>query len=294
MGTHLPYHPPRHAIERCAPDVIRNKQLQRYLQRFNSDIYGWLAPLAGEIDDERKAAIDGMYNAEVFAQDEHVGKFLDQLREKGTLDNTILIIAADHGEHMGEKQLVGHLFSVYNELVHVPLIIHDPTGNMPAGTEVDQVVSTRRLFHTILTAADLANEAEERYSLAQSAASDPDGGIVFSEGVPPQNVVNLLQRRLPHLVRDRNCDQTRRAVLDGELKLIKTGDDTNLELYRITDDPNERRNIHDMAPERVQALCDHLLTFVSDASTAAPAAESIEEDTDPELRRRLHDLGYIE
>ncbi len=294
MGTHMPYHPPRHTIERFAPHILHDKAARRYLRRFNSDIYGWLAPLAGDIDEERKATIDGMYNAEVAAQDEQVGRFLQLLRSSKALDNTMVIICADHGDHLGEKQLVGHLFSVYNELVHVPLIIRDPAGNFARGTSREDLVSTRRLFHTVLTAAGLSSPAEERFTLARSAAADPDGGLVFAEGVPPQNVVHLLQRRQPDLVRNRNCDQTRRAVLHGEHKLIATGDNQHLELYRVLDDPRERYNLHDVAPDQAHMLREHLQTFVQHAGMTAPAAEVIEEETDPEIRRRLRDLGYLE
>jgi arylsulfatase A-like enzyme len=235
-----------------------------------------------------------MYNAEVFNQDEQVGRFLQHLRSSGNLDNTLLIVVADHGDHLGEKQLVGHLFSVYNELVRVPLLIRDPAGDFARGATVDQVVSTRRLFHTILTTAGLADPAEQSLTLAQSAAADPDGGFVFTEGVPPQNVVNLLQRRRPELLRDRNCDQTRRAVLNNEHKLITTGDGDALELYRLIDDPSESHNLHTVAPDEARALHHHLHTFVTQASTNAPVAEQVEDDTDDDLRRRLRDLGYIE
>lgn len=293
MGTHMPYHPPRQAMERFAPHVLHSKTARTYLRRFNSDVYGWLAPLAGKIDAERKAIIDGMYNAEVYNQDEHVGRFLHQLRSSGRLDNTLLIIVADHGDHLGEKQLVGHLFSLYNELVHVPLLIRDPHGDLARGATVEQVMSTRRLFHTMLTAAGMATAAEERYSLAQSAAADPDGGIVFMEGVPPQNVVNLLQRRQPDLIRNRHCDQTRRAVVDATYKLIKTGEH-EVELYRLQDDPAEQHNLHTAEPEQARILRERLHLFVTHASYTAPTAEQIDEETDPEVRRRLRDLGYIE
>src|SRR5258708_27440782 len=45
MGTHMPYHPPRRFVERFAPHVLQDNTSQHYLRRFNSDLFGWLAPL---------------------------------------------------------------------------------------------------------------------------------------------------------------------------------------------------------------------------------------------------------
>jgi arylsulfatase A-like enzyme len=294
MGTHMPYHPPRPAMERFAPHVLNSKAARRYLRRYNSDIYGWLAPLAGTIDEEHKAIIDEMYNAEVYAQDALVGQFVQQLRDSGVLDNTLLLVVADHGDHLGEKELLGHVFSLYNELVHVPLLIRDPSGDFERGSTVEHTVSTRRLHHTILSAAGAAEPAEARLSLAHRAENDPDRGRVFSEGVPPENVVNLLRRREPELIRRRHCDQTRRAVMHEDLKLIQTGDDSNIELYSLRDDPYEQHNLVTDMSDEARRLRQQLHTFVASARDVAPDAEKVLDETDPVLSRRLRDLGYIE
>jgi hypothetical protein len=93
MGTHMPYHPPRRYIEQFAPHVLRDRDARNFLQRFNSDVYGWLAPLTGALDEPQKKTLDGMYDAEVAAQDAQLGRFLDQLRQAGRLDNTLVVIA---------------------------------------------------------------------------------------------------------------------------------------------------------------------------------------------------------
>jgi arylsulfatase A-like enzyme len=103
MGTHMPYHPPRRYIEQFAPHVLRDRDARNFLQRFNSDVYGWLAPLTGALDEPQKKTLDGMYDAEVAAQDAQLGRFLDQLRQAGRLDNTLVVICADHGEHLGKS-----------------------------------------------------------------------------------------------------------------------------------------------------------------------------------------------
>jgi arylsulfatase A-like enzyme len=302
MGVHMPYQPPRRFVERFAPHVLRDKHARRYLRRFNSDIYGWYAPLADDIDEERKATLDGMYNAEVAYQDEQIHTFIEKLRTSGVLDNTILVVCSDHGDHLGEKQLVGHVFSSYNELVRVPLFIRDPAGDLPRGTCVNQFVSTRRIFHTLLTTAGLASEAEQQLSLAQSPASDPDGGTVFAEAYPSDQVVKMLQRRLPELIQARGCHQTRRAICSDQHKLIRTGE-KHLELYSMVDDPSESLNLRDILPERVEAMQDRLDAFVRQADDMAAVTTEYSQAHDAasgngyddrEVQRRLRDLGYLE
>ncbi|NJP07012.1 MAG: sulfatase [Chloroflexaceae bacterium] len=293
MQVHMPYHPPKPFVQRFAPDVLQDKQARRYLRRFNSDIYGWYAPLTTEISDSEKAILDGMYNAEVAYQDSEVGSFLRTLKAHGVLDNTLLMVCADHGDHLGEKQLVGHLFSSYNELVHVPLMVRDPSGSFPRGHTVDSFVSTRRIYHTALAAAGLADAQEQDLSLAQSATADPDRGTVFSEAFPANQVVNMLVRRQPELVRERLCDQTRRAVCSGKHKLIQTGEQ-HLELYSMVHDPTEQVNLRDMLPEQVDVLEQQLQSFVDESGQRGFSAEQTSDADDPQVRRRLRDLGYLE
>ncbi len=290
MGVHLPYHPTRTAMERFAPEVLHDKQRLRYLHRFNGDIYGWLAPLVGEIEPEHKALIDSMYNAEIATQDEHLGRFFGSLRGHGKLDDTLVIVVADHGDHLGEKKLLGHLFSLYNELIHVPLIIRDPHGDLVRGSTAAHPISTRRLYHTVLAAAGLAQPDEYAFSLAARPQADPDRGIVFAEGIPPDNVVSLIQRRQPHLARERHCELPRRAVIAEHHKLIQTGT-LRTELYDLQHDSAEMHNLADAQPARVQRLQQHLRHLHQQPRATA---QQIEAESDSLLTRRLRDLGYIE
>ncbi|MBE9076915.1 sulfatase-like hydrolase/transferase [Romeria aff. gracilis LEGE 07310] len=294
MGVHMPYHPPRSQVERFAPHVLKDRQARSYLRRFNSDVYGWLAPLAGMLDEPQKATLDGMYDAEVAHQDSLVGAFFDQLARAGRLDNTLVIVCADHGEHLGEKRMIGHSLSIYNELIQVPLIIRGPQSGFAKGTYRDDVVSTRRLFHTVLTAAGLATPEEAALSLDAPPAELTDESV-FAEAVPPQNVLKLIQKRQPELVRSHACDQARRAVWSGQHKLIETGSQT-LELYDFLTDPQEDLDLSEILPEQVEALQESLEGFRADAdqhSQVFTQAQATGFDH-PEVRRRLQDLGYLE
>ena len=289
MGVHLPYHPQREYVARHAPEVLKSQAARSYLRQFNSDVFGWLSPLTQAISPDHQQILSGMYNAEVAQQDAAVGTFFQRLQARGTLDQTLVIACADHGELLGEKSLVGHSISLYNQLTHVPLIIRDPSGDFTAGAAHRHVVSTRRIFQTALTAAGIASEAEQRHSLAQPATNDPDHGTALSDGFPLQNVLHMLEKRRPQLVTDRRVDQNRRAVIHDRYKLILTGEN-GVELFDIHDDPTEETNLSAILPEVTEDLQARLDASVPAFDHAGVSAAS----DDPQLRKRLHDLGYLE
>lgn len=294
MGTHMPYHPPRQYVERFAPHVIEDRNARHFLRRFNNDVYGWLAPLTGALDEAQKKTLDGMYDAEVAYQDSLLGQFFERLQQSGRLDHTLVVICADHGEHLGEKQFMGHSLSIYNELIQVPLIIHDPSGQLAQGTVAHQAVSTRRVFHTVLQSAGLATPEETHLSLLDPEAAGVEQ--VFAEAIPPQNVLNLMQKRQPQLVRDLACDQPRRAVWMGHHKLIETGTQ-QVELYDVYTDPRENLNLSAILPENVEVLQDCLQAFAGDIDGYGGSAAMVQRAPgydDPEVQKRLQDLGYLE
>lgn len=293
MQTHMPYRPPQRFIGHFAPHVLHDKKAQRYLHRFNSDVFGWLAPLAEPLDEMNKKTLNGMYCAEVAFEDEQVGDFLAKLRAAGRLDHTLLIVAADHGEHLGEKRFIGHSLTAYEELVHVPLMIRDPRGDFPRSTNVDSFISTRRIFHTILDAASIATEDEQKFTLARNTYDDPDKGVVFAEAIPAANTLHLLERHAPQLMRERHCDLPRRAVFRWQHKLITTGDGQR-ELFDVFNDPGEENNLCAILPEQVEMMQDLLAAFLNGTDAAQLAAAPEDEFDDPEIERRLQDLGYLE
>ncbi|GIV84326.1 MAG: sulfatase [Candidatus Roseilinea sp.] len=292
MDTHMPYHAPRRLVERFAPQFFRNRELQAYLRRFNSDAFGWLAPLEDEIAPEHKALLDGMYDAQAAWQDEMVGAFFDRLRASGALERALFIVTSDHGEHLGERQLVGHTISLYNELIHVPLLVRDPTGEFAPGTCVNHFVSSRRLFHTALAAAGIASPVERALSLVNVGANDPEQGEAFSEAVLPLNVQHMLIRRKPELARRRGADRRRIAVCSERYKLIQTGAD-HFELYDLSRDPGETENLCDQLPARVEALRERLRAFALQQSGRQATEQAVTSD-DPLVLNRLRDLGYLE
>ena len=72
--------------------------------------------------------LKALYDSEISFTDEYIGKLLDKLKELRLYDNTLIIFTADHGEGFLERgdYWIGHTKTLYQELIHVPLIIKLP------------------------------------------------------------------------------------------------------------------------------------------------------------------------
>lgn len=99
-----------------------------------------------------RARIEALYDNEVDFSDVHLGRFLEHLRAKGTLDDTLLVVTSDHGDEFWEHGSVGHGHSLYDELVHVPLIVRYPPL-FPAGLQIPEGVDQVDIFPTLVDAA---------------------------------------------------------------------------------------------------------------------------------------------
>lgn len=89
------------------------------------------------------------YQAAISHLDEQLGRLLNDLLVGGVLENTLVIITADHGEEFMEHGVIGHGHSLYSQSVRVPLIMVWP-GHLPAGVRVREPVSLDRVAATIL------------------------------------------------------------------------------------------------------------------------------------------------
>jgi arylsulfatase A-like enzyme len=120
---------------------------------------------------EEAQAMRELYEAAIAQLDAEVGRLLGVLEKRGVLDNTIVVIAGDHGEEFGEHGVMGHGNSLYRPALRVPLVIALP--GRTAGSTVKDVVSLRDIAATIVGAAGLDHASPfPGYSLV-AFADDP-------------------------------------------------------------------------------------------------------------------------
>jgi arylsulfatase A-like enzyme len=101
------------------------------------------------LDSSRIALARRAYDDCILSLDRELGGLVEELKRRGLYERTMLIITADHGEQFGEHGQFGHGLSLYQDEVHVPLLVVYPPG-VPAGMVVSEPVSLRNLPATIV------------------------------------------------------------------------------------------------------------------------------------------------
>lgn len=107
-----------------------------------------------QIVDEAFGLYRDSYDSCIADLDRQVGLLLDELDRRGSLENTLVIVTSDHGEHLGEHGLLGHSLSLYRPEVHVPLLVIPPSQSSAARI-VNEPVSLREIPATIAEWVDL-------------------------------------------------------------------------------------------------------------------------------------------
>lgn len=321
METHLPFWPPGEFIDQVAPYFRRSREARNILRTWNREAYRWAAPLPEPLGELESQVLNDLYDAEVAYQDSYLGALLDLIVARNLMRDTLTVIVADHGDGLGDHNYFGHAFVAYEELVHVPLIVHWPE-QYAAGKRIDTPVSTRRVYHTMLEAAGRTPDAAEqllanpkydqpvvkRLSLKSTAAGkDPEQQTAFAEVYPPMNFVRAIEQRQPELLEAFRCLELRRAAVRqtpqmgstekaDPLKLIRIGE-SDAELYNLRQDPGEITNLVASKPETELAMDKLISLMVNRAEREGrqtTGGTAIEVEGDEQLLQRLRGLGYME
>ena len=104
-----------------------------------------------------RMAID-VYDDCISYLDRRLGMLLQELSRRGVLDNTLVIVTSDHGEHLGDHLLFFHGCSLYRQLVQVPLVIVD-NKSVPSGRVVAEPVSLCDVPATVVDLLGLGRDA---------------------------------------------------------------------------------------------------------------------------------------
>ncbi|MFT5429824.1 MAG: choline-sulfatase [Myxococcota bacterium] len=166
------------------------------------------------------------YDHEIAFTDHHIGRVLKAISGHASADQTAIMITSDHGEAFGEHKTAFHGFSVYEDQLRVPLIVHVP-GQEPQ--RIKKRVGLIDLTPTVLDLMGVALPKDEKPLQGRSWRPDIEGRPL------PQRLIYSERPRGPH-------SGGMRALIDGDWKLIWRAAGNRYELYDLVADPGELDN----------------------------------------------------
>jgi arylsulfatase A-like enzyme len=241
---HEPWDPPESYLKRAAPQFAGKK----LILPDPGDVEGYLT--AGEMDNIR-----GLYAGVIAFVDECVGRFLDEVRRLGMFENTLIVVATDHGEPFGDHGIVRKARPwAYEELAHTFLMIREPSGGGVA--RVESYTQQTDITATILEFLSIPPpDWMTSRSLLPLIVGREEKVREFSVCCHYDASLNL-----------RQDDWSYHYFLEGRgtkregSKLVKDGP----ELYNLRDDPTEHNNLIAQEPDRAREMDRRLREFTEE------------------------------
>ncbi|MCK6505322.1 sulfatase [Myxococcota bacterium] len=225
--------------------------------------------------EEYNALFKQVYTAAVFDADRYVGQVLAALEKAGHADDTIVVLTADHGELLGEHNVLGHGSYVYEGLSHVPLIVRAP-GQSPKRVS-DRVGRTIDIAPTVLDWLDLEKK-------------QPKGWQGLSLFTAAPGLTAVVER-----------DSMVAFTTDGQYKIVENRENTSLlRAYDLEADPGEQASVAEAGGAWIEALRKAATKWRN--STLMPGQEVLQtrqviQKTDKDKEEELdmlRALGYVE
>jgi arylsulfatase A-like enzyme len=267
MDAHFPYVPP-------AP---YNTQFPGKRARMTQDILEAEQTIITTGHDqpaEYRPHCVSQYDGGIAYMDAQVGRVVDWLKRENAYDNTMIVVASDHGESFGERSRVGHANSPYQNLLHVPLLVKFPRGGQ-TGVE-RRPVSLIDVAPSILAAAQAPVPATMQ---GRNLAAAGEPRVLYGETFP----CPVMQPP----VCPGGC--TAKAIIAWPMKYISSSNGKR-ELFDLSNDPNEQTNLFIRQQERATQLDGDLTAWRKNLPTQTRQTKEV----DPEKLKQLKGLGYIQ
>jgi arylsulfatase len=260
----------------------QSKTGNTYLNKYRGERL-WRKARNGELTTEEHDRLRALYREEVAYTDECLGDLLAGLRERDCFEDTLVVLTADHGEQFGEHGTYSHPHQLYDELIHVPLVVRDPhgtTGVVATPTELLDVFPS--------VCARLAVEPP------QNLAGTPSPGFTDVPAVDEDTADNASDP--PAIVSEANLtpDYTG-CIRTARWKYIRDEAAEKL-LFDLEADADEQENRLDEEPGRAADLEARLDAHLDSSRRAVGPERDVRrrEISDTAVSDRLEDLGYLE
>ena len=219
QAPHAPYAPPRGWRSPTQP----SPRARGELGVLRDPMAGWKY-MSGvlTLTDETIELYRQRYADEIRYVDFRIGQLISALETFGVLDDTLVIVLGDHGEHLGEHRLLYHHYSLGEPIIHVPLVMRFPHC-LPTGATYDPFVSHVDLLPTILELLAMPDGASSRCRGRSFASLVNEPRSVIAEYERPQIALARLRQVAPGLDTTLyNC--ALKAICDRDYKYVASSD----------------------------------------------------------------------
>lgn len=286
METHDPFAPPLSARMKCWRDlgrVLRGPLMARHIFRhdrlFAGGPQGW-------------QYLNDLYDASARYSDMLVERLIKHLRKLGALDNTIIIVCADHGDFLGERGHLYHSAGLGEAVLRIPLILWGPDF-MKTGTIGPGLIQLRDVPHTLCRLLNIDDLQYGAYStmpyvdlIAESSVAGDRVAYVerprwdFPEGSPIPGWTGF----------EGELNRSLRLVRDAEWEYLEY-ENGEQALYHVAKDAAETANLCDAECE----LAAHYRARMGEIrqGLSLQFEQTTNEDLTPDVQSRLRDLGYL-
>lgn len=215
----------------------------------------------------------GRYAAGVHAFDRRLQTLFDYLGDSNLDRSTVVALTADHGEELFEHGGWAHGMKLYDDQLHVPLIVRTPEQGM-SGRTVDGLMGLIDVAPTLLEYA----------------------GVAVPAGMKGKSQADALRGKVKRIKREAvfasavKWEPKMRSVRTDRYKLIDSSPDVATLVFDVTKDPTEQRPLK--GADDVTSKLRGLLASHRKATSAAPKAKPGKAKVDKATQERLRALGY--
>lgn len=250
---HFPYDPGPPFDTRFGPDAPLTNRERRDKAWYTDVNQGRVKPTTEQIEH-----LVRLYDGNLAYVDREVGRLRQALEENGLLENTVLIVAADHGEQLYEAGYISHSAQVREESTHIPLVIRFPAGRGPKGVRVRPLVDLLDVAPTVMDLFGLRGKGTWERSFQGTSLLEILGG----HGGKPAVLSRTVWDRPVYAYRDARF----KYVFD-----TRTGAGR---LFDLEQDPREARDTAREQNLRAAFYRESLLQWVGGLSDAGQGAGS--------------------
>jgi len=274
LDPHHPYDPPspydslflsESLDENDEVAVLRNKAVKEQTRFYEETNLG-----RRQISGEQLSHIVGLYDGEIAYTDKEIGRLLEGLKRFEHFKDTLIIITADHGEEFLDHGGMLHTYTLYDELIHVPLLFHLPAV-VPQGKRIGYQARIIDILPTVLDLLGLRYPSAIQGKSLRQAMFEPKGTDYAAVAEVP---LFMYAYRTP------------------EYKLIVNHRKKSQLLFNLQDDPGEMNNIFHKMPSKSDEMAR--LLGVEKRVAKVSKREKRKHTFSRDFKEKMKALGYLQ